>query len=542
MPYPATVSASVLRTLICLTLVLTGAPVLLYSAEREWQNAAGGEFGTDSNWLDDLVPGEFDTAVFDITGTYTVTFNSDEINESANIADGNVTFSLAPSRTYTITDIFTVGSVNTQSPTLTISGGEDSLLSVGEWVVGSESAAAAVTTTITGADTRVAVSGNFSSDPRGAGDLFVTRIENGAEMSIGGTLSFDFQSNITVSGSGSKLELSGRLQNTNGPSVLRVENGGLLEGADARIANRTSNITVVVTGTGSEWQNSAIWLGERPNDNKRATVLVTDGGTITTSGEIRTHTDNNGDDHRLVVAGTDSHWSVGNFYIAGRGPGQANPSYITGQTSLAVVDGGSTSATLMTIYPKGTVSGDGTITVTNAFGLYNYGGLVNPGVYAFSHTYNNDSGGTNTFSYADEIGTLTIDGNFTQGNLVTTEETFFGRLAIRIAGGVDGSDQLLVQGDIDLDGILQINPFGTPVLAVDDSFHILDWTGELSGTFSSITAFDPGDGLSWNFDNLYIDGTISVIPEPGMVALLIAAIAGLVTVRLRQQGRANSAH
>lgn len=530
--YPACLKFG--RSLLLPAFILVVGQSLLFSAEREWLTAAGGDFGTDLNWSDSQAPGEFDTAMFDLGETFTVTFGNNHTNAFANIANGNVTFSLSPATTYTITDTFTVGSVASQAPTLTVSGGAGSSLSVAAWVVGSGLNAQPVTTTITGSETQVNVSGAFSSNPH-AGDLFVTRIENGATMSIGGGLSFDNRSNVTVSGSGSRLELTGALNNDNGVSVLKVEAGGVMDSGFASLAARTSNMTAVVTGANSEWNNSAIRLGERPNTNKRATVLVTEGGTITTSGELRTHTDHTGDNHQLVVAGTGSHWSVGSFYIAGRGPGQTNPIYATGQTSLAVVDGGSTSATLMTIYPKGTVSGDGNITVTNSFGLYNYGGLVTPGVYAFSHTYNNDSGDTDSFSYGDSIGTLTITGNYIQDNLVDPEETFYGRLAIRVAGVVDGSDRLNVLGDVALDGILQINPFGSPILAVDDTFQILDWTGELSGTFSSITAFDPGDGLSWDFDNLYIDGTISVIPEPGLVALLMAGVAGLVVIRFRRR-------
>src|SRR5690606_25348153 len=41
-----------------------------------WQNAAGGDFGTGTNWLGDAVPGAGDIAQFGPGGTYTATLTT----------------------------------------------------------------------------------------------------------------------------------------------------------------------------------------------------------------------------------------------------------------------------------------------------------------------------------------------------------------------------------------------------------------------------------------------------------------------------------
>ncbi|MCC5848226.1 MAG: hypothetical protein JJU29_09035 [Verrucomicrobia bacterium] len=51
-----------------------------------------------------------------------------------------------------------------------------------------------------------------------------------------------------------------------------------------------------------------------------------------------------------------------------------------------------------------------------------------------------------------------------------------------------------------------------------DSFQIFTANG-FSGAFSDIPAFDPGDGLDWDFSQVSSTGTISVILEPKTLIL-----------------------
>lgn len=219
--------------------------------------------------------------------------------------------------------------------------------------------------TISGPNTLVAVgAGGYSSDPRPGGELFSLRIEDGATMQVAGEFRFEYESNVTVSGSGSLLDVTGLFEQQYGTSVIKVENGGTLDSGAVRLASRNGDSTAVVTGAGSGWTSTAFWFGSRPTAGKNGTALVLDGGTVTT-GEVRQHDTNPGETYRYLVSGTDSLWTASAFYVAGRGPGQV----ITNRRDhglLVVASNGSVESTSMTIFPEGTLSGDGSVTVTNS--------------------------------------------------------------------------------------------------------------------------------------------------------------------------------
>ncbi|MDZ4658736.1 MAG: hypothetical protein SH868_14265 [Bythopirellula sp.] len=72
--------------------LVSGAPSL--AANDIWKTAASGVWQTDTNWADNTSPGFFDSATFNLAGTYTVTISDNSPTISALTLTGaaNVTF------------------------------------------------------------------------------------------------------------------------------------------------------------------------------------------------------------------------------------------------------------------------------------------------------------------------------------------------------------------------------------------------------------------------------------------------------------------
>jgi autotransporter-associated beta strand protein len=121
-------------------------------------------------------------------------------------------------------------------------------------------------------------------------------------------------------------------------------------------------------------------------------------------------------------------------------------------------------------------------------------------------------------------GSLSIDGDLLLG--ATTQANF------EINGTTAGLfDSISVTGTLFLDGTLNLTTGYSAQLG--DSIQIFDVT-TFDGQFDSITGTDLGGGLSWDTSSLYVDGTITVIPEPHTAGLLAAAGLALTGLRRRR--------
>src|SRR5262249_38352758 len=102
------------------------------------------------------------------------------------------------------------------------------------------------------------------------------------------------------------------------------------------------------------------------------------------------------------------------------------------------------------------------------------------------------------------FGSLNVNGNFGQD--------FPASLQIDLGGTTAGTnyDQLIVSGDMALDGTLQISLANSFMPSLGDRFHILAWGGTLDGAFGlQLPAL--GGTLAWNTGALYTKGELSVI-------------------------------
>lgn len=121
------------------------------------------------------------------------------------------------------------------------------------------------------------------------------------------------------------------------------------------------------------------------------------------------------------------------------------------------------------------------------------------------------------------------------GNLVLAAD---GTLEMELGGYGLGTeyDRLTVTGSSDLSGILMLSFLDGFTATNGASFDLFNWDGGVSGGFSEITVSGYEGAIAWDTSRLYTDGTLSVIPEPQSVLLILSAFP-LMLLRRRRQTR-----
>jgi autotransporter-associated beta strand protein len=91
------------------------------------------------------------------------------------------------------------------------------------------------------------------------------------------------------------------------------------------------------------------------------------------------------------------------------------------------------------------------------------------------------------------------------------------RLHIELGGSMAGTqhDQLRVDGQLALDGTLNVSLLNGYSPTLGTSFTILDWE-TLAGTFANVELPLLGGSLAWNTSQIYTLGVISVVTSPGV--------------------------
>jgi len=85
-----------------------------------------------------------------------------------------------------------------------------------------------------------------------------------------------------------------------------------------------------------------------------------------------------------------------------------------------------------------------------------------------------------------------------------------------------------VQGDLDL-----VFPNGFAP-AVGDQFSVFNWDGSENGSFSEIITPTLPGGESWDLSEIYATGTVTIVPEPTSIVLMLSA-GGLLLRRGRRK-------
>lgn len=173
-----------------------------------------------------------------------------------------------------------------------------------------------------------------------------------------------------------------------------------------------------------------------------------------------------------------------------------------------------------------TVSGGGTVAVGGTLSVAN-GSWLSLG-----------SGGR--LEVANFIGDLTVHGTLAPGNspgdsIVDGGLTLApdGTLEMELGGYAPGGeyDRLTVTGLSTLDGILDIISLNSFSATNGASFDLFNWEGGVDGKFVDINTPTLSGELEWDTSDLYTTGTLSVIPEPSVMALLGFCGGGLWVIR-----------
>ena len=138
------------------------------------------------------------------------------------------------------------------------------------------------------------------------------------------------------------------------------------------------------------------------------------------------------------------------------------------------------------------------------------------------------------------LGDITVHGTFAPGNSpansvldgILTVATD-GTLEMELGGHLLGTeyDRLTVTDTANLDGTLDIVLLDDFSVAYGDSFDLFNWDGGVSGEFSSISSSALTGDLEWDTSEIYTTGTLSVIPEPSVIALVGIFGGGIGVVR-----------
>lgn len=149
-------------------------------------------------------------------------------------------------------------------------------------------------------------------------------------------------------------------------------------------------------------------------------------------------------------------------------------------------------------------------------------------------------GGGGRLETSNMIGDLRVGGTFAPGinqvdSLMDGVFTMIstGSLEIELGGYVPGveHDRLTVTETANLGGTLDIALLNNFSVAYGDTFDLFNWEGGVSGEFATISPVALTGDLEWDTSELYTTGTLSVIPEPSVMAMVGVFSIGLWAFR-----------
>ncbi|TLD72449.1 PEP-CTERM sorting domain-containing protein [Phragmitibacter flavus] len=319
-----------------------------------------------------------------------------------------------------------------------------------------------------------------------------------------------------------------------------------------------STLGTMVLGQNNTISTDTFFVGK---DKARGMVSIAAGGTLTLGGKSTAAADLYIGNNLSPSTGTNPTLSelnltggtinatldeviIGNYNSGGGGSGKGLLTFGTGLiTANSILLANSTGTNPLNT--TGTINMNGgelrTQSIARGAGIaaFNFNsGLLK--VTQFGDTtrnFNLNNTGTGTLAHGlgagTTIGTTTVYGNYTQGDLAT--------LSFDLSLD-SGADTMFVFGDVSLDGTLALNTFGSSVGPLN-TFTLIhnEGTNAITGTFNGfaeghVFALDFG-GVTSNYTLSYFGGAsgrdvVLMIPEPSRSLLLLS---GLALVLLRRK-------
>lgn len=327
-----------------------------------WQNAAGGDFGTGTNWLGDAVPGVGDYAEFGPGGTYGVTLDAGRTVLGLHLSSGTTKtvqlnlggFTLATTSTASATPSLMVNA-NTGAGaqyTLELSNGTMTTRRVS---IGKDAGHAGTLVLTTGA----ILTGGDNNQRIGENGTGTVTVEEGAIWNTGGHIRVGANATgvgtLNITGANSTLsfnvathqlyigaEGTGELNVTNGGRIIQthagIQGGQLLLGRESVNASGVAN----VSGLNSSVSVQQLIVGRQGTGK----IVVSDQATVTATNFMSMSVDN-GDGTLEINGGTvtvgtlqndASTWAAGSTYRIFLNDVTATPLTFLGTGQLTMVD------------------------------------------------------------------------------------------------------------------------------------------------------------------------------------------------------------
>lgn len=500
--------------------------------EREWSNTAGGDWATAGNWVDDTVPSEGERAIFGLgqDPAYTVTLGDTRDIGSLHVDTDRMNLSVATGETLTLTDE-AAGDFNDNSDafdatsslmigrgnasedhtgTMTLSSGT---LTVQSLLLGGTNGSFGELH-ITGSNTVFNQTGTDSNDAviSYRGDA-ILRVSDGAEANFGfirmARRLAPNVSQIIVEDEGSVLTYSTRLEvSYRNPTEVIVRDGGTLIGnGRTRIAERGSPALFTIDNASAEF-NATVEMGVHENTG---TLRIINGSTVEVTDSMYVGFNTSGASPGggvVEVIGEDSLLTSTHTVALGGTPGSDN--------------GG---------VGRLTVEEDGLVQLTATLQSWSQGTVeIRSGGRVEASNYQAVSGSV-----------FTMDGGSFQANAWNADADSVFQLTLH-TGQFDApiilGDEFLGGGDATItDSLFELSLEAGFSADLEDVFEVMHYFGDLTGTFAGLSEGDVLTANGYEFQIGYGSGnndmiTLTVIPEPGAVAMLLLA-AGLLGLRRR---------
>ncbi len=300
-------------------LALSGASL---AADRHWNNLNGGVFGSPLNWTEVAAPGPPDRAIFDVVGTYVVTFPVNAVTSRMIVGRGDVTLSFENMTSYLCSVEIQMGDLVAPPATLRIRNGALSTIAMAFPLLDANTATLDVSG---GNGAALLVSSHLTIAERGVGNVNVaggTLQSANATVCAAGTTS----STITVGSAGNWTTAQLLFIGLGGDATVNVDAGGTATCGELRLASQfTSQSTVNVTGVNALFQASGdLNIGE----GGTGTINVSNGGRLRSNVSRVGSLLGSGMGH-VTMTGAASRWEPGiSFQVGAAG------------TGVATIDGG----------------------------------------------------------------------------------------------------------------------------------------------------------------------------------------------------------